>query len=67
LGETFQAIGQDGTKIFLEQTEHHPPVSSFIFDGPNGIYKMNGWNSFIAKAWVNSATLAVEGRKEIVF
>ena len=36
LGETYQCIQQDGTKLFLEQTSHHPPRSHFIADGPNG-------------------------------
>ena len=29
LGETYQSRFNDGTKCFLEQTSHHPPVSHF--------------------------------------
>ena len=34
LGETYQGVGPDGTMIYLEQTEHRPPVSHFLFEGP---------------------------------
>ena len=67
LGETYQAVGADGSMIFLEQTEHRPPVSHFLFEGPKGLYKMHGWNSFTAKAWLNSAALYVEGHKTFEF
>ena len=38
LGETFQVTGQDGAKIYLEQTSHHPPRSHCLIEGPNGNY-----------------------------
>lgn len=31
------------------------------------LYKMYGWSSFKAKAWLNSATLDVDGHKIIEF
>lgn len=34
LGETFQAVLSDGSKVFLEQISHHPPISAFQLDGP---------------------------------
>ena len=40
LGETYQAYGQDGSKIFLEQTEHHPPRTHFYCEGANQAFKM---------------------------
>ena len=43
LGETYQCYGQDGTKIYLEQTAHHPPTSHFIAEGPNTAWKMQGY------------------------
>lgn len=43
LGETYQCYGQDGTKIYLEQTAHHPPRSHFQVDGPDGAWCMNGY------------------------
>ena len=43
LGETYQAQGQDGTQLFLEQTCHHPPRSHFIAIGPNENFTYTGW------------------------
>jgi hypothetical protein len=51
----------------MEQTQHRPPVTNFLFEGPNGLYKMHGWNCFSAKAWVNSCTLYVDGHKTVDF
>lgn len=67
LGETYQALAQDGSTIYLEQTEHRPPVTNFLIEGPKGLYRMYGWNSFVAKAWLNSAALYVEGHKIVEF
>ena len=50
LGETFQGVGQDGAKFYLEQTAHHPPTSNFAVDGPNDNYKCTGWLSFSIKS-----------------
>ena len=67
LGETIQRELDDGTKCYFEQTCHHPPVSSFEYIGPGNCYKMHGWSSFSAKAWMNSAALIVSGHKTIHF
>ncbi len=48
LGETFQATYPDGTRVFLEQISHHPPVSQFELFGPNGAWKMYGYNEYRA-------------------
>jgi hypothetical protein len=53
--------------VFLEQTEHHPPITSFLIEGPRNLYRVYGWNSFTAKAWLNSATLEVDGHKTVEF
>jgi hypothetical protein len=34
LGETYQAIHEDGSEIFLEQVCHHPPISYILMNGP---------------------------------
>lgn len=44
LGETFQARGQDGAFIYMEQTSHHPPISHFYIDGPDDNYRLTGWS-----------------------
>ena len=35
LGETWQGCLSDGSKVFLEQISHHPPISAFQLDGPS--------------------------------
>lgn len=67
LGETYQGECPDGTRIYMEQTQHRPPVTSLTFEGPDGLWEVNGWASWQAKAWLNSAALIVEGHKTITF
>ena len=43
LGETLQAYGQDGCKVFLEQTCVDPPRSHFLIEGPDGSYTYSGY------------------------
>jgi hypothetical protein len=43
LGETFQAIKDDGTTIYLEQTSHHPPTSNYHIIGKDKNYEMFGY------------------------
>lgn len=34
LGETWQAVQEDGSAIFMEQISHHPAISAFQMIGP---------------------------------
>ena len=54
LGETFEMFYEDGSKIYLDQTSHHPPVSHYIMFGPNKSYKMYGYSNFTSSAGMNS-------------
>ena len=46
LGETYQAVNEkDGSKIYLEQTEHHPPTFNFALYGPNNHFMLHGFGS----------------------
>jgi hypothetical protein len=67
LGETFQAEMVDGTKIFCEQTFHHPPISHIQYYGENNCYIYSGYTGFKAKAGLNSLTLEVMGYKSLTF
>eukprot|EP00798_Chlamydomonas_sp_ICE-L_P026418 gene26418-17517_t len=42
LGETWQAAHSDGSQIFMEQISHHPPISAFHIEGPDGLYNFRG-------------------------
>jgi hypothetical protein len=49
LGETYQAVNEnDGSKLFLEQTEHHPPTFNFSVVGPNNHFQYNGFGTIDA-------------------
>ena len=49
LGETFQAINdKDGSLLFLEQTEHHPPTFNFNVVGPQKHFELNGFGTINA-------------------
>ena len=49
LGETFQAINEkDGSRLYLEQTEHHPPTFNFNLVGPNKHFELNGFGTIDA-------------------
>jgi len=32
IGETFEALWPDGTKIYCEHISHHPPITSFLIE-----------------------------------
>lgn len=67
LGETYQGEHDDGTKIYMEQVTHHPPVSYMYQEGPNKLYKWWGYSSFSPKAHMNSIDLVVKGGKWVEF
>ncbi len=51
LGETVQKILPDGTKFYGEQTSHHPPITNFMLEGPDNLYRFSGY--FEYKAWLS--------------
>ena len=59
LGETYEGELPDGTKVYSEQTFHHPPISHVLVEGPNELYKWSSYNHFSAKAGFNTVTLKV--------
>lgn len=67
LGETFQSYLADGTKVFLEQISHKPPISYVCMEGPNNLYRWFGYAQLSVKAYFNSVVLDVTGYKLIEF
>lgn len=43
LGETFQAKFEDGSNIYVEHTSHIPPVSNYLIEDIDGLYKLYGY------------------------
>jgi hypothetical protein len=67
LGETYEAYFNDGTKIFLEQTSHHPPISHYEFIGPKKAWYLTGFSQYSSTAGLNSCTVINKGKKRIIF
>eukprot|EP00696_Hemimastix_kukwesjijk_P009341 gnl/Hemi2/21834_TR7289_c0_g1_i1.p1 gnl/Hemi2/21834_TR7289_c0_g1~~gnl/Hemi2/21834_TR7289_c0_g1_i1.p1 ORF type:complete len:435 (+),score=130.94 gnl/Hemi2/21834_TR7289_c0_g1_i1:145-1305(+) len=67
LGETFEATYADGTTICCEQTSHHPAVSHFQINGPNGLYVMTGHGQPTASFRGNSVKGNQKGVNSIRF
>mmetsp|Transcript_19300 Transcript_19300/g.18997 ORF Transcript_19300/g.18997 Transcript_19300/m.18997 type:complete len:280 (+) Transcript_19300:786-1625(+) len=43
LGETLEGYFKDGTRIYMEHISHHPPISSYLIEGPaEYAFKMYG-------------------------
>jgi hypothetical protein len=54
IGETYEMMYEDGSKIYLEQSSHHPPISHFWMVGPYNSYKLHGFSNFTSSAGLNS-------------
>ena len=68
LGETYAASMRDGSKIWLEQTSHHPPVTHWYMEGPNNLYKFFGHGQIKAGlAGPNTIKASKLGKHTIVF
>jgi len=67
LGETYQTTLPDGSTIFVEQVSHHPPISYLLMEGPDGLYRFQGYSTFSVRAYINSISLEVTGYKKITF
>jgi hypothetical protein len=65
LGETYDMLYEDGSKIYLEQSSHHPPISHYIMYGPNNSFKFSGFSHFTSSAGLNSLKLNNKGKRTI--
>lgn len=54
IGETVQRVLEDGSRFYAEQTSHHPPVTNFLFEGPDNLFRFSG--HFEYKAWIAGLT-----------
>lgn len=66
LGETMEAEFSDGSKLYMEHTSHHPPISNFYIDTTYGA-KMYGRFEQIADMGRNSMELIYRGPYNIQF
>eukprot|EP01092_Planopodium_desertum_P009530 TRINITY_DN40803_c0_g4_i1.p1 TRINITY_DN40803_c0_g4~~TRINITY_DN40803_c0_g4_i1.p1 ORF type:complete len:386 (-),score=76.88 TRINITY_DN40803_c0_g4_i1:62-1063(-) len=67
LGETYEATYKDGTRIFCEQTCHHPPITSWQIFAPDGSWKFYGYGEYAASFRGNSIKGGLKGPHWIEF
>lgn len=67
LGETGQGRFKDGTKFYCEHTSHHPPITNFLLEGPDDLYKLYGYYEFIGLMGKNSLTSGLRGPNTVEF
>ena len=67
LGETVQAYGQDGSRLFLEQTSIEPPTSHYLFEGPDGNYTFSGYLEINVKPGPLSSHIIPKGFRKVTF
>ena len=65
LGETYQAKSPDGGMVYMEQTCHHPPISHFLAEGPEGRYRVSGYSECVVKFSVTSINVTLLGHKQV--
>ena len=47
LGETLFCESESGTKVYMEQTSHHPPIANLLIEGPPDCpFKITGHITF---------------------
>lgn len=67
LGETWQASLPDGSRIFMEQISHHPPVSAYQIYGAGGAYLFNGTSEPSVSYRGSAMTTRSKGSRSIRF
>lgn len=67
LGETWEAALPDGSRIYLEQISHHPPISAFQLQGPDGLYSFAGQSQPSVSYKTNSVKTMAKGYRVIDF
>jgi|TARA_B110000305_G_C19404140_1_gene621765 hypothetical protein len=67
LGETLQGQFPDGTKFYCEHTSHHPPVSNFLIEDKDGLYRMSGYYEVTGQMSANSFVSGLRGPNDVVF
>eukprot|EP00884_Botryococcus_braunii_P015711 jgi/Botrbrau1/2823/Bobra.0125s0032.1 len=67
LGETWQGVMADGSRIYLEQISHHPPISAFELVGPNGEYVFSGLSQPEVSYGANAIKTTAKGFRRVSF
>jgi len=62
-----QGSFKDGTKYYCEHTSHHPPITNFLLEDPNGKFKMYGYYEIVGKMGNNCLFSGLRGPNTIEF
>lgn len=62
-----QGSFSDGTKYYCEHVSHHPPITSFLLEDPNGQFKMYGYYEIVGKMGANCLYSGLRGPNTIEF
>ncbi len=54
LGETYQGSLYDGTRLYMEQISHHPPISAWDLEAPDAAWRFTGVSEGTASFGGNS-------------
>ena len=66
LGETLEASFGSAVDLFVEQTSHHPPVTSWLLQGKQG-FKYYGWSTYQASFGYNKLFVDQSGLRRCEF
>jgi len=67
LGETLQTEYSDGTRLWMEQTCHHPPVAGFYVEGAGKEYTASGFLQFSVGFGYNKMLVTPQGERTVHF
>ena len=69
IGETYEGVWPDGTRIYVEHVSHHPPISCFLVENHEGLYFVEGSYEYTAKVTDlgNSVTGRQAGKNRVHF
>ena len=67
LGETLQTDYGDGSKLYMEQTCHHPPVAAFLLEGAGKEYSASGYLQFSVGFGYNKMLVTPQGERSVHF
>lgn len=67
LGETFEGYFEDGSKFYVEQSSHHPPISHYEVYGPGNSYYYCGYSQFSSSAGLNTLYVNNKGKRYMKF
>ena len=67
LGETHQGNFPDGTRFYCEHTSHHPPITNFLMEDKDDLYKMYGYYEIYGAMGTNNFKSGMRGPNNLVF